>query len=190
MANTLENVLLIVFGIALGQIPQWWARRRRLLSHWNFLKVEIDECGRIANGLVIKSGGKEAGQDSSFVVEEKKVVLSPLFRLPATSYATSFPALLAEETLAEDEIRPLVTFFGHVHEINRGLDDAAEMLNLGAGEKLRRERSRVSLKAGKIVQPRRNSGLSLFDECLRISTMRAEKVRRLTLVACLRYPNH
>lgn len=174
MVDFIIGALLVALGFALGLIPPWWARRRRRLSHWNFLKVEINACGQIAGGLVIKGDEYGASQEPGFAVEEKKVVLSPLFRLPVTSYATSFPALLAEEVLAEGEIEALVTFFGHVHEINRGLDHAAEMYKLDEEKKLLRERSRVSLKAEKIVQPLKGSRSSLFDTCLRIATEHAK----------------
>ncbi len=178
MADFIVGALLVAFGFALGLIPPSWARRRRRLSHWNFLKVEVDACGQIAADLVIKGDEGGAEQEPGFVVEEKKVVLSPLFRLPVTSYATSFPALLAEETLAEDEIKNLVTFFGHVHEINRGLDYAAEMYKLNEEKMLWRERGRVSLKAEKIVQPLKDSQSSLYDTCLRIASEHAKTTAR------------
>ncbi len=108
MVDFIIGALLVALGFALGLIPPWSARRRRRLSHWNFLKVEINSCGQIAGGLVIKGDEYGANQEPGFAVEEKKVVLSPLFRLPVTSYATSFPALLAEEALAEGEIEALV----------------------------------------------------------------------------------
>lgn len=178
MADFIVGALLVAFGFALGLIPPSWARRRRRLSHWNFLKAEVDACGQIAADLVIKGDEGGAEQGPGFVVEEKKIVLSPLFRLPVTSYATSFPALLAEETLAEDEIKNLVAFFGHVHEINRGLDYAAEMYKLKEEKMLWRERGRVSLKAEKIVQPLKDSQSSLYDTCLRIASEHAKTTAR------------
>jgi hypothetical protein len=160
LPSFVTSALLVILGFALGLIPSEASRFRRRLSHWNFLKVEIDACGQIARDLL----------------NADEIVLSPLFRLPTTSYSTSFPALLADQALSEDEIDTLVKFFGHVHEINRGLDHAAEMHKLGEESKLLRERDRVSLKASKIVRSPGDDQPSLYERCLGIATKHSRMV--------------
>ena len=174
MVEFFAGIILVAVGFGLGLIPPALARRRRRSSHWNFLKVEIDACGQIAGDLVIEKEVIDEYEGSPKDEKPRTIVLSPLFRLPATSYATAYPALLAEEDLSEDEINALVTFFGHVHEINRGLDYAAEMHKLNEDKKLLRERKRISLKAEKIVRPGEDGQESLFNKCLRIATEQAK----------------
>ncbi len=128
-----QVIIGVMLGFALGLIPPWWVRRRRLLGHWRVLRVEIEACGRFAQSLLDEQ------------------VQSPLYRLPVLSYEISYPAILADGAPTGPEISTLTKFFGHVLEVNRGLDNADEWLKIGDDGKLKRERDRINLMAGKIA---------------------------------------
>ena len=76
---------------------------------------------------------------------------TPLYRLPVAAFDTSFPILLAEGSVTEDEVSILSRFSSRVHEINRGLDNASEMNHAGKDGKLLEEFGRNSLKAKDLI---------------------------------------
>jgi len=93
--------------------------------------------------------------------------MSPLYRLPLISYQVSFPVLLADGAVTENEIIIIGRFFSLAEEINRGLDNAAEMVLSGDQQKIQQEFNRNCLKAKAMIEAR--EGLeSLFDEAIKI----------------------
>jgi hypothetical protein len=104
---TLVNVL---FGFLLGLIPGWFARKRRLKSHWAALSAEIDLC-------------KEKCEAYTGLPK----IIAPLYRMPLDGFRNSFPVLLAEGALKEHEVKILSKFYGQAEDINRGLDRVANM---------------------------------------------------------------
>lgn len=94
-------------------------------------------------------------------------IMSPLYRLPLLAYQVSFPVLLADGALEENEVLSIGLFFNLAEELNRGLDNAAEMLKIGNDEKLKQEFNRNCLKAKSLTDP--NDGHdSLYAEARRI----------------------
>ena len=156
-----QVIIGIVLGFALGLIPPWWVRRRRLLGHWRVLRVEINACGRFAQSLL------------------DEPVQSPLYRLPVMSYEICYPAILTDGAPTEPEISTLTKFFGHVLEVNRGLDNADEWLKIGDDEKLKRERDRINLKAGKIA-PTTGAQPGLHEEAMAIAIKYADALSGMT----------
>ncbi len=156
-----QVIIGVMLGFALGLIPPWWVRRRRLLGHWRVLRVEIEACGRFAESLLDEQ------------------VQSPLYRLPVLSYEISYPAILAEGASTGREISTLTKFFGHVLEVNRGLGNADEWLKIGDDGKLKRERDRINLKAGKIA-PTTDAQPGLHEEALAIAIKYADALSGMT----------
>jgi hypothetical protein len=74
---------------------------------------------------------------------------SPLGRLPVIAYQNSLPILLAEGDLSENEVSSLLTFYGKVEQINRGLDQA-EVRLVNKPDLLQREHNRNRFKAEKL----------------------------------------
>ena len=99
-----EFAFTIFFGFLLGLVPPWYARKRRLKTHWCALRAEILQCKEKADILL------------------KDKVQSPLYRLPLVAYQTSYPILLADGAVAEDEVSVLGRCYALVEDINRGLD--------------------------------------------------------------------
>jgi hypothetical protein len=118
----MKEVLLILFGFILGNIPPWFTRKRRLQTHCCPLREDLDQCKEKAETL-LRDG-----------------VMSPLYRLPLITYEVSFPVLLADGAGNENEILAIGRFFSLVEEMNRGLDYAAEM----AGDKQNFNKSSIT----------------------------------------------
>ena len=78
-------------------------------------------------------------------------VLSPLYRLPTNAFAVSFPLVLADCAIDESEVLTLTRCFSLIHDINRGLDNAAEMYKKDDVVKLQAEHNRNCLKARSLV---------------------------------------
>jgi len=94
-------------------------------------------------------------------------VMSPLYRLPLIAYKVSFPVLLADGAVEENEVLSIGRFFNLSEELNRGLDNAAEMLKAGNDKKLQQEFNRNCLKAKALIEP--NDGRdSLYTKARRI----------------------
>jgi hypothetical protein len=72
------EVALLLFGILIGLLPPWFARKRRLKTHWCALRAEMDECSDKA-GILLRDN-----------------IQSPLYRLPVNAFTISFPIVLAD----------------------------------------------------------------------------------------------
>ena len=100
----LVGLVGVVLGFILAQAKDWWSRRRRRKSYWGALRAELEFCRGQAEILM------------------KDQVAAPLYRLPVAAYAHSFPALLGDGAVSEDEARTIMRFFTEVETLNRGLD--------------------------------------------------------------------
>jgi hypothetical protein len=115
--ETLPPSSTAVIGAIVGAVVALgiaeWTRRRRARGHWAALRTEIRFCMRMAE------------------VYSRDFVSAPLYRLSTIVFRTSFPALLADAAVKEEAAQSLITFFGEVETINRGLDlvDAARQAN-------------------------------------------------------------
>jgi hypothetical protein len=132
----MKEFLLVLLGFFLGLVPPWLQRKRRLKTHWCALRAEIEQCREKAETLL------------------KDNVMSPLYRLPVMTYQTSFPVLLAGGAVQENEVSVIGRFFSQAQDINRGLDNAAEMFKVGNDEKLKQEFDRNCLKAKGLIKPK------------------------------------
>jgi len=79
-------------------------------------------------------------------------VQAPLYRLPLICYQVSFPILLSDGALEEQDAFTLGRFYSQVQDINRGLDNAAEMYKAGDLVKVNVEYRRNCLKATALFQ--------------------------------------
>ncbi len=129
-----KEILLVLLGFVLAHLPKWFDRKRNLKAHWCAIRAEMELCKEIAEGMR---------------TEPRQ---TPLYRLPVTAFDTAFPILLAEATVTEAESQTLSRFSGHVHDINRGLDNAAEMYKASESGKLEEEFNRNLLKAKHLVE--------------------------------------
>jgi hypothetical protein len=145
----MKDVLLILFGFFLGNIPVWLARKRRLRAHWCALRAGIIQCNETAKILL------------------KDRVAAPLYRLPLNSYHASFPVLLADGAVSENEILTIGRFFSLAEDINRGLDNADKMSAAADYKLLQQEFNRNCLKAKEMVEAREGS-ISLSDEVIQL----------------------
>jgi hypothetical protein len=125
----LKEFLLLLAGFILAHIPGVFDRKRKLKTHWHAIRAEMTLCKEKAETLL------------------NTRILAPLYRLPVVAYSASFPILLAEGAVTEDEVMKIGRCFGQIQDINRGLDYAAEMYKLGNNEKLEKEHERNCLKA-------------------------------------------
>jgi hypothetical protein len=145
----MKEVLLILFGFLLGTMPPWLTRKHRLKTHWCALRADIDQCKEKAETLL------------------RDQVMSPLYRLPLIAFKVSFPVLLADGAVNENEVRTIGRFFSWVEEINRGLDYAGEVVKAEDPQLLQQEFKRNCLKAKALIE--HNDGAeSLYDEVTRI----------------------
>ena len=129
------SVLLVLLGFFLALVPPWLQRKRRLKTHWCALRAEIEQCREKTETLLSDH------------------VMSPLYRLPVMTYQTSFPVLLADGGAQENEVSVIGRFFSQAQDINRGLDNAAEMFKAGNNEKVKQEFDRNCLKARELIEP-------------------------------------
>lgn len=88
-------------------------------------------------------------------------VMSPLYRLPVIAYQVSYPVVLADGAVAEEEVLTLGRFFEQVQDINRGLDNAAQAKMNNDSHNLKTEYDRNLLKAERLVTEQ-NDESSLF----------------------------
>jgi len=145
----MKELFLILVGFLLGMIPPWFMRKRRLRTHWCAFRAEMEQCNEKAKKLLNDN------------------IMSPLYRLPLIAYQVSFPVLLADGAVEEKEVLSIGRFFNLAEELNRGLDNAADMLKAGNDEKLQQEFNRNCLKAKALIEP--NDGQdSLYTEARRI----------------------
>lgn len=134
MDKAMKEAFLVLFGFMLGHIPTWLDRKRRLKTHWSVIRAEMELCRERASALLNDS------------------IQSPLYRLPLSAYGVSFPVLLSEGALSETESLIIGRFFCQIQDINRGLDNAAEMLHSNDLIGLHREYNRNLLKAKSLVE--------------------------------------
>jgi len=125
----LKEFLLLLAGFILAHIPGVFDRKRKLKTHWHAIRAEMILCKEKAETLL------------------NARIPAPLYRLPVVAYSASFPILLAEGAVTEDEVMKIGRCFGQRQDINRGLDYASEMYKLGNNEKLEKEHERNCLKA-------------------------------------------
>ena len=78
--------------------------------------------------------------------------MAPLYRLPILSYQISFPILLAEGTLDENEASEIGEFFDQVQDINRGLENATALYQSDELDKLKKEHERNCLKSQRLIE--------------------------------------
>ena len=131
----MADALLVVLGFLLGLVPGWWARRARLKVHWGALRAEIGLCRERAE-TYLNDG-----------------VMAPLYRFPLKAYETSLPVLLADAAVDEQAVRKLLRFYGQVEDLNRGLDNAAELAMDNNTGPLKSEYKRNCSKAEQLFQP-------------------------------------
>ena len=132
-----------IFGLLVGLLPPWFNRKRRLRTHWCALRAEMMLCKEKAETLL---------EDN---------VMSPLYRLPVIAYQVSYPVVLADGAVAEEEVLTLGRFFEQVQDINRGLDNAAQAKMNNDSHNIKTEYDRNLLKAERLVAEH-NSEPSLF----------------------------
>jgi hypothetical protein len=130
----MREVALVFLGVLIGLIPPWYARKRRLKNHWWALRAEMRQCREKAQTLL----------NDQFS--------APLYRFPTMAFHVSLPILLADGALTEPECLALGRFFAQAQDINRGLDNAAEMYKNNDENKLKAEHNRNCLKATHLLQ--------------------------------------
>lgn len=150
------EIVILIIGMLFGTLPGWYARKRRLKTHWAVLRAEMEQCKEKAETII--------GNGSA------PLVLSPLYRLPLMAYRVSLPLLLADGALSEAEANSLSRFYGQVQDINRGLDNAAEMYK-SDNNRLMNEHDRNKLKAEGLLKPK-DGGNSLYESAKKISDMK------------------
>lgn len=124
----MKELLLLVVGFILGHVPSWLDRKRKLRTHWHAILAEM---------VLLKEKAETLLNDQ---------IRAPLYRLPVVAYETSFPILLAEGAVTEEEIKTIGRCFSLVQDINRGLDNVTELYKTGS-DKLEKEYERNCLKA-------------------------------------------
>ena len=145
----LATVVPILIGVLIGLVPPWLARKQRLRTHWSAMRAEIKMCHEKA--LEHRNRQPE--------------VMAPLYRLPTVAYVTSFPVLLADAAISEVDIATISDFYDMVHQLNRGLDLAANENN---PVKLDQLHARNKIKVGHILDAERDRS-SLFERAVAVA---------------------
>lgn len=145
----MKEALFVLLGFILGCVPIWLDRKRKLKTHWAAIRAEFNLCHERASALL------------------HDAISSPLYRLPISTYQSSFSILLAEGALSESEVLTMGRFFCQVQDMNRGLDNAAAMVHVNDMVGLNREYERNLLKADRLVKSREGEE-SLYAEALKI----------------------
>ena len=123
-------LLPLLTGFILALVQPWLSRKRRLRTHWSAIRAEIDGCSHKAKTLLADK------------------VTAPLYRLPTVAYETSFPVLLVDGAISEEDITIVSDFYDMVQQLNRGLDAAANEPN---DTRVMAHHKRNKLKAGHII---------------------------------------
>jgi hypothetical protein len=110
--QAITAIVSVVIGFLLGLIPPWLTRKKRAKAHLGAIKAESSICEKQAQQFL------ENG------------VASPLYRLPKLTFQASLLTLLADGSLAEDEVDVLTKFHINVEALNRGLDNV-DMIRRG-----------------------------------------------------------
>lgn len=147
---------LILLGILLGLIPSWYVRKRRIKTHWSALRAELTQCKTKAE---------------VFLKDEK---LSPLYRFPNIAYRTSYPVLLTDGVVSEDEVLIIGRFFQQVEDINRGLDNAADAYKGHESIRQQQEDIRNRHKAKVLIRGESDT-VSHYDQAERIVSAKINK---------------
>ena len=145
----MEQLLLVLLGFFLGLVPGWWSRKRRLKVHWGALRAEVVLCREKAETYL------------------NDKVMAPLYRLPMKALKTSYPVLLADAALTESEVKELSRLYGLIEDLNRGLENAAELAKRDQVNILKSEFNRNCIKAKKLIPPNRD-GDNLYSRGLAI----------------------
>lgn len=128
-----KEIILVMLGFFLSFVPQWFDRRRKIKTHWAALRAEANLCNEKA-------------------IEYMKVgVMAPLYRLPTIAFEKSFPVLLIEGELSEEESLSINRYFAQAQDINRGLDNATAMAHADQPKKLEVEYQRNFIKATELT---------------------------------------
>jgi len=69
------------------------------------------------------------------------------------AYETSLPVLLADAAVDEQAVRKLLQFYGQVEDLNRGLDNAAQLAMDNNTGPLKSEYKRNCSKAEQLLEP-------------------------------------
>ena len=154
----MRDVAFLLLGLLVGLLPPWFARKRRLKTHWRALRAEVTQCSERA----------------TVVFTSQPLVMAPLYRLPLMTYQASFPVLLADGAVSESEVRTLGRFFSQVQDINRGLDNAAETNKADKLAKLEQEFERNCFKAKALVEAQGQEP-SLYAQALAIVDRKANQ---------------
>lgn len=154
----MREVAFVFLGMLIGLLPPWFIRKRRLRTHWRALRAEIVQCN----------------EKATTIFTSEPLIMAPLYRLPLMTYQTSFPILLADGAVSESEVKILGRFFSQAQDINRGLDNAAEMNKSDKESKLKEEFNRNCLKAKGLVQSQ-DQEPSLYAQALAIVDRKADQ---------------
>lgn len=153
-----SEVISLLVGFVLGHTPAWFDRHRRIKTHWHSLRAEALLCKKAAEGFLAAN------------------IMSPLYRLPVVAFDRAFPILIAEGVIEEAELMSLSRFVSMVQELNRGLEDASELLKANNDALLRKLHDRNTLKASALLKPM-NDEPALALEALRIIETKLEQPR-------------
>ncbi len=149
MIETLVGVVVgAILGFILSWLPTWLDRRRKLKTHWQAIRADLKRCKENAETLL------------------NDRIQAPLYRLPVAAFNTSFPILLSEGELTEDESLSIGRCLDQIHDINRGLDYASEMHKLRNAAERDQEYSRNLLKARALLG--KDGKPSLYDAAMAI----------------------
>lgn len=130
---SISHVVSVFIGILAGKLFDWFRARRVQRAHWLALSTEVAIC--VNNAI-------------QFIADK---ISAPLGRFPTLAYTTAFPALLSEGRLNSDEGLKLGLFYGKIEELNRGLDNANQLLLDGEEEKIEQLHSRNIMKAEQLI---------------------------------------
>ena len=154
----MRDVIFVFLGMLIGLLPPWFTRKRRLKTHWRALRAEIVQCY----------------EKATTIFTSDPLIMTPLYRLPLMTYQTSFPILLADGAVSESEVKILGRFFSQVQDINRGLDNAAEMNKSDKDLNLKEEFNRNCIKA-KGLALQQDQEPSLYDQAMAIVDKKADQ---------------
>ena len=150
VVTTIVGVAATLAGVWFG----WWLsgrrsvddRAKRLANHWAALGAELDLCKRYAGAYLVLTDNEKKGA-------------SPAYRLPLSAYRESYPSLLSDGALEqEQEVLSIVEFFVKAEEINRSLDSSEEIRlsehppRVSATLMLEMEERRIDPKVQKLIE--------------------------------------
>jgi hypothetical protein len=124
----------VALGFILGFVPPWLDRQRRMKLHWQALRAE--------NLIALERVTELLNENIS----------APLYRLPMRAYDAALKALLADgANITPDRIKILYEAADLIGDINRGLDNCAQLANVDSdGAPLKANDKRNRLKAERL----------------------------------------